>query len=114
MPCSLICGCSHKKNQKLETKFVQAHDWANNTGQDVREQDGQETFENLVHQCCCWYFDLLPIMRDRSKASLPMTTDDLLESDAESGLSDSVVDVATKRKSDASCRASTKNSKNPS
>ena len=99
-----------KKIQELETKFVQAHDWANNTGQGVREQDGQETFENLVRQRCRWYFDLLPIMGDRSKASPPVTTDDLLESDADSVLSDSVVE-ATKRKSDASSRASTKNSK---
>ena len=76
-----------KKIQELETKFVQAHDWGNNTGQGVREQDGQETFENLVRQQCWWYFDLLPIMGDRSKAAPPVTTDDLLKSDADSGLS---------------------------
>ena len=100
-----------KKIQELETKFVQAHDWANNTGQGVREQDGQETFENLVRQRCQWYFDLLPIMGDRSvKATPPCTTDNLLESDADSVLSDSVVET-TKRKSDASSKASTKNSK---
>ena len=52
-------------------------------------------------------------MGDRSKASPPVTTDDLLELDAESGLSDSVVEAATKRKSDASSRASTKTSKKP-
>ena len=98
-----------KKIQELETKFVQAHDWANNTGQGVREQDGQETFENLVLQRCRWYFDLLPIMGDRSKAAPPITTDNLLESDADSGLSDSVVEESqTKRKSDASSKASTK------
>ena len=99
-----------KKIQELKTKFVQAHNWANNTGQGVREQDGEETFENLVCQRYLWYFDLLPIMGDRSKASPPVMTDDFLESDADSILSDSVVE-ATKRKSDASSRASTKNSK---
>ena len=98
--------------KELETKFVQAHDWANNTGQGVREQDGQETFENLICQRCRWYFDLFPIMGDRSKATPPVTTDNLLESDAESGLSDSVVEeMATKRKSDVSSRASTKTSR---
>ena len=39
-----------KKIQDLGMKFVQANDWANNTGQGVCEQDGQETFENLVRQ----------------------------------------------------------------
>ena len=100
-----------KKIQELEPKFVQAHDWANNTGQGVREQDEEETFENLVRQRCRWYFDLLPIMGDRSKAAPLVTTDDLMESDADSGVSDSVVESATKRKSDASSRASTRISK---
>ena len=113
MSCSPIHGCSCKKIQELETKFDQAHDWANNTGQGVKEQDGQETFENMIRQHCRWYFDLLPIMGDGNKASPSAATDDLLESDAESRLSNSVVEVATKRKSDASSRASTKTSQKP-
>ena len=51
-------------------------------------------------------------MGDRSKAAPPVMTDDLLESDADSGLSDSIVGgEQRKRKSNASSKASTKTSK---
>ena len=87
-----------KKIQELETKFVQQHDWANNTGQGVKEQDCEQTFENLFKQHCKWYFELLPIMGDRSKATPVVTTDDLLESDANRGLSDSGSGTPAKKK----------------
>ena len=51
-------------------------------------------------------------MGDRSKAAPLVMTDDLLESDADSGLSDSIVGgEQRKRKSNASSKASTKTSK---
>ena len=102
-----------KKIQELETKFVQAHDWANNTGQGVKEQDGEQTFENLVKQRCKWYFELLPIMGDRSKATPAVTTDDLLESDANSGLSDSESETPEKKKRSTSSLGSRFSQKTP-
>ena len=102
-----------KKIQELETKFVQAHDWANNTGQGVKEQDGEQTYENLVKQRCKWYFGLLPIMGDRSKATPAVTTDDLLESDVNSALSDSGSDTPAKKKRSTSSVTSRISQKTP-
>lgn len=67
-----------KKIQEIEGKFIKAHDWAHNTGQGVRERDGMETFQELVRQRCKWYFELEPIMADRSKARPKATTETLL------------------------------------
>ena len=39
-----------KKIQELEMKFAQAHNWENKTEQAVREQNGEEIFQNLVVQ----------------------------------------------------------------
>ena len=64
-----------KKIQEIESKFCAAHDWANNTGQGVKETDGNATFEELVMRRCKWYFDLLPVMGDRSKAMPAATTE---------------------------------------
>ena len=50
-------------------------------------------------------------MGDRSKAALPVMADDILKLDADSSLSDSVVEEVTQRKSDAFSKASTKNSR---
>ena len=57
-----------KKIQEIEGRFIKAHDWVNNTGQGVKENESAETFEGLVRQRCKWYFELAPIMGDRSKA----------------------------------------------
>mgnify|MGYP005851490981 CR=1 FL=1 len=86
-----------KKIQEIEGKFIRAHDWVNNTGQGVKERDGMETFEGLVRQRCKWYFELLPIMGDRSKARPRVTTEDLDEDSDVSVLSnDSVLDVSAR------------------
>lgn len=66
-----------KKIQEIEGKFIKAHDWVNNTGQGVREQDGMATFEECVRQRCKWYFELEPIMGDRAKAQPKATTESL-------------------------------------
>ena len=39
-----------KKIQELEMKFAQAHNWENKTEQAVREQNGEEIFQNLIVQ----------------------------------------------------------------
>lgn len=67
-----------KKITDIEDKFVKAHDWVNNTGQGVRERDGEETFESVVRQRCKWYFELEPIMANRSKAKPKATTESLI------------------------------------
>ena len=69
-----------KQIQEIEKKFIKAHDWANNTGQGVKERDGDTTFENLVRIRCKWYFELAPIMADRSKAKPKATTETLGQS----------------------------------
>ena len=66
-----------KQIQEIEKKFIKANDWANNTGQGVKERDGQATFEDLVRVRCKWYFELAPIMADRSKAKPKATTETL-------------------------------------
>ena len=66
-----------KQIQEIEKKFIKAHDWANNTGQGVKERDGEQTFENLVRSRCKWYYELVPIMADRSKAKPKATTESL-------------------------------------
>ena len=66
-----------KQIQEIEKKFIKAHDWANNTGQGVKERDGEQTFDNLVRSRCKWYFELAPIMADRSKAKPKCTTETL-------------------------------------
>ena len=38
-----------KKIFEIESKFINAHDWAGNTGQGVKETDGPEKFESLWH-----------------------------------------------------------------
>ena len=63
-----------KKIQDTEGKFITAHDWANNTGQGVKERDGMDTFEDCVRKRCPWYFELLPIVGDRSKARPRVTS----------------------------------------
>ena len=66
-----------KKIQEIEGRFIKAHDWVNNTGQGVKENETAETFEGLVRARCKWYFELAPIMGDRSKARPKVTTDSL-------------------------------------
>eukprot|EP00977_Amphora_coffeiformis_P016532 scaffold5140_cov212-Amphora_coffeaeformis.AAC.2 len=71
------------KSQKRSKKLDAAHDWVNNTGQGVKENETKETFEDLVRQRCKWYFELAPIMGDRSKAR-PKVTTDLLDNELSS------------------------------
>jgi hypothetical protein len=66
-----------KKIEELESQFANANDWANQTGQGVKESDGSERFEQLVRSRCRWYFELLPIFGDRAKARPKVTTETL-------------------------------------
>jgi hypothetical protein len=63
------------KIQSMETKFKAAHDWAGDTGQgvDVTEAD----FEAAVKKRCKYYYDLLPVMGDRSGFRALATTRDI-------------------------------------
>ena len=82
-----------KKIQSMESQFSVAHDWVNNTGQGVKESDGDAKFEECVRKRCKWYFELEPIMADRAKARPKVTTDTidsilLDDSDDEDGPAD--------------------------
>jgi hypothetical protein len=71
----------------LEESFKNAHDWAGQTGAGVKENDPR-SFDEYVLRKCPYYFDLLPVMQDRSNARPLLTSDsidiDLLQSDSDS------------------------------
>ena len=54
------------KIRYIERKFKEVYEWVNNTGQGVLADQGAESFEEIVKKKCNWYYDLLPIMRDRA------------------------------------------------
>ena len=64
-----------KKLQSIENAFTSAHDWVNNTGQGVKETDGNAKFEECVRKPCKFCFELEPITADRAKARPKVTTD---------------------------------------
>jgi hypothetical protein len=74
----------------LEETFKNAHDWAGQTGAGVKEDDPQ-SFDEYVLKKCPHYFDLLPVMQDRSNARPKLTSDnleDIIESDGELNIGD--------------------------
>ena len=110
------------KIREIETKFIKAHDWVNNTGQGVKENEGVHSFEGAVRKRCPWYFELEPIMAERSKARPKATTesigddnppvpgivnlDSLLASDSDDDGMSPTSDVASARKKPAPSVAS--------
>jgi hypothetical protein len=70
------------KISSLEDSFKSAHDWAGQTGAGVREEDPRN-FNDYILKKCPYYFDLLPVMEDRSNSRPQVTTDDVdLSSDS--------------------------------
>lgn len=66
----------------LENAFQKAHDWINNTGQGV---DDQEQFWSAVIQRCEHYYMLEPVLGEQASAAPKHTTDSLLNSNSSSG-----------------------------
>ena len=63
------------KIQSFERQFKVASDFANNTGEGIKETDGVATFEELVKKRFKHYFLLLPIMADRSNTKPAASSD---------------------------------------
>ena len=61
----------------MEHTWRRAHDWANETGQGVKENEGIESFEAKVKQYCSFYFILYDVMVDRSSSRPSVLTDNL-------------------------------------
>ena len=65
-----------------ETKFRETKQWIENTGQGIREEMGEESFQQKVEkERFRHYFALLPIMSDRACMGASITTDLLETSD---------------------------------
>ena len=68
----------YAKIQHMEQLFWAAHDWANTeTGAGLKEKDPSSFIEKLEKKCP-FYFDLLPIMGDRSGGKPRATNEDNL------------------------------------
>jgi hypothetical protein len=63
----------------IEESFKRARDWAENTGQGVKESGGHASFEKKVRDRCKWYFDLYPIFGARSSSQPRMTSETLID-----------------------------------
>ena len=61
----------------IEDRWKKAHDWANATGQGVKENDGTESFEEGCLHYCKHYFLFYDVMVERSSAT-PMASSDSL------------------------------------
>ena len=68
------------KIQYIEKSWKRAHDWINQTGQGVKEDD-PDNFEEAVLKYCRLYYILLDVMYSRSSSNALATTDDLLHGD---------------------------------
>jgi hypothetical protein len=72
------------KISALEDAFKNAFDFANSeTGAGLMEQGALGSFEAAVKGRCAFYYDLLPIMKDRSSAKPKCTSEELDEPDEE-------------------------------
>ena len=69
----------------LQSRFKETFDWAHGTtGQGLLVDSGADSFREAVKQKFKWYYDLLPIMQDRSSTKPTMLSDELrLSSDDE-------------------------------
>ena len=71
------------KIQAMEQSWRKAHDWANETGQGVREHEGQESFEACILRRCSFYFIIYDVMADRCSSRPALTTNSLYGVDDE-------------------------------
>ena len=69
------------KIQSYERACKIAADFANNTGEGIRETDGEASLNQLVLKRFKHYFFLEPIMRDRSNIKPAASSDDFLNKD---------------------------------
>ena len=69
------------KIQSYERSCKVAADFANNTGEGIRETDGEASFHQLVQKRFKHCFFLEPIMRDRSNIKPAASSDDFLNED---------------------------------
>ena len=65
------------KIQWFEGHFRDAIQWAGNTGQGVKENEGSLRFEQLLEQRCPYYFELAPVFGERAGMVPPLTSDKL-------------------------------------
>jgi hypothetical protein len=65
-----------EKIRQLEDSFREAHTFATSeTGAGIQEKQGNETFEDIVRRKCAFYYELCPIMQDRSSSKPKLTND---------------------------------------
>ena len=72
------------KVMHIENSWKKAHDWANATGQGVKENDGMESFEEGCLFYCKHYFTLYDVMVERCSATPLASSDSLYFPDVES------------------------------
>jgi hypothetical protein len=59
------------KIARVEESFRSAHEFATSqTGADIQEREGEQTFKDLVQRKCSYYYDLLDVMVDRASTAL--------------------------------------------
>ena len=68
------------KIQYIEEIWKRAHDWINQTGKGIKEDD-PANFEEALLKYCQLYYTLLDVMYSRSLSKALATTDDLLYGD---------------------------------
>jgi hypothetical protein len=62
------------KISRIETSFKEAYEFANSkTGAGVQDEQGEETFKDLVLKKCPYYFSLLDIMADKASTQPRIT-----------------------------------------
>ena len=61
----------------IENSWEKAHDWANTTGQGIKENDGMESFEEGCVFYCKHYFTFYDVMVERCSAT-PLASSDSL------------------------------------
>jgi hypothetical protein len=70
------------KIEQIERSFKKAHKFATSeTGVGLMEQNGDNSFQQMVRDICPYYYELLDIMADRAGVKPHVTTDDNLDLD---------------------------------
>ena len=68
------------KIQHIERAWRKAHIFATSeTGAGIQDEDGVDTFNDIVTKKCPYYYDLLPVMADRASSEPKVTSYDLEE-----------------------------------
>ena len=87
--CNKISRCKRTANSVrakimgMEQSWRKAHDWAGETGQGVKDTEGQFSFEEGVKSYCSFYFFLHNVMVDRCSSRPAATTETLYNNDDE-------------------------------